>query len=204
LRKDKPRWLGAVAARASRAALSLRARFALTRPVRIVAAAFLGMAYGPMVVTAMGVIAVLAAGIVKGRPDASEVGAQLQLGAFVVAPIIGLTLGRIALGVGGIISTACVAVEGGIGAGLEWTLVGALGAALGIALISAHPVMVALALAFGGSIGGSVGFLTWLACTRRQRQPLSLKIAIAYAIALVLVAAYVSIAAGRMISMPGA
>ena len=204
LRKDRPPWLAAIASRASSAALTVKARFALTRPVRMVAAAFLGMAYGPMVVTAMGVIAALVAGFVKGRPGASELGTQLQIGAFVVAPIMGLTLGRIALGVGGIVSTACVAVEGGVGAGLEWALVAALGAALGIALGSAHPTMVALALVFGGSIGGSVGFLTWLTCTARQRRPLSLKIAIAYAIALALIAAYVLVTVDQMISMPGA
>ena len=204
LGRHPSQWLGVIASRASVALRRASQRIALTRAARMIAAALLGMAYGPMTAAVIGVMTALAVGIAKTRPDISQLGTHLLLAGFIVAPVIGLTLGYLALGIGGLVATACAAMDGGVGAGLEWAIVAGLGAALGIALTSAPPQMVALGLAFGGIIGGSVGFVTWLTCTSRQRQMLSLKAAAAYAAGLVLIAGYVLLIAGQIIAVPGA
>jgi hypothetical protein len=197
-----PRWLAVMAFRASTALRPVSYRIAHTHPVRIVAAVLLGMAYGPMTATVIGVIAALAAGIIKGRPDISQLGAHLLPAGLLVTPIIGLTVGYVALGIGGIAAAACAAVNGGIGAGLEWAIFAGLGTALGLALASAPPEIVALGLAFGGVIGGSAGFVVWLVCTSRRRLPLSLKAAGAYAIALALIAGYVLLITDQIVFVP--
>jgi hypothetical protein len=151
----------------------------------------LGASYGGMTATIVGSIAALAWGIVLGQPSVAELGDSFLLTLLVLIPVVALTAGRAALGIGAIVGVACAAVEGGIAAGLEWALVAGLGTAVGVALRLATWEAVGLALAFGGLSGGSAGLITWLVCTNRQRRSASLQTASVYGMALVLIAGFV-------------
>jgi hypothetical protein len=191
LSRYRPRWLHAIPLRLSRLVQQAQSRFLRTRPVRMVTGALLGASYGAMTATVVGTVAASAWGIILGRAAVAELGTPLLLTWLVVIPVVALTAGRAALGIGAIVGVACAAVEGGIAVGLEWALVAGLGTAVGIALRLATWEAVGFALAFGGLSGGCAGVLTWLACTNRQSQPFSLKTASVYGAALVLIAGFV-------------
>jgi hypothetical protein len=154
------------------------------------------MLYGPMTVIVLGIVGTLLPGIVKGYASLAEAGAQVLLGTVIVTPIVALTIGLLALGIGGIVGAINVAAEGGVALGLEWSLIAGLGSAIGLGIRYADLRIALLGLAGSGLIGGSVGFLTWLSCTGRRPQPLDAERAIGYSVGLVLIAAYVPVMMG--------
>jgi hypothetical protein len=173
-----------------------RIRRALHEPARILAGTLIGTVYGPMTAAALGILGTVLPGVIKSYSDIAQAGEHLLLGTLVVAPIITLTLGLVALVIGGVVGLINTVVDGGIGWGLEWSLVAGLGAAIGIGIRYETRGIALLGLAGGAIVGGSVGFLTWLTCTSRRSQPLDLKRGIGYAAGLLLIAASVSLVIG--------
>ena len=163
---------------------------AAVRPFQVAAAALLGIGYGPLVLTAVGALVALAAGLVKARPPLAELETPILLGAGLLVPTIGYSVAAFAMGTGAIVGVACALTGYGLWIGLEWAVVGALGAGIGVLLISAPtPVLIACTLG-GGLVGGSVGLLTWLCCTQRAHGHLSSHWAARAGTALALAALY--------------
>jgi hypothetical protein len=168
----------------------------LREPARVLGGAAMGMLYGPMTAIILGIVGTLLPGIVKGYADLPTAGAQVVLGTVIVTPIVAFSLGLVALGIGGIVGAINAAADGGIAMGLEWALVAGLGAGMGLGIRFADLEIALLGLAGSGLIGGSVGFLTWLSCTSKRRQPLDAERAIGYTVGLVLIAAFVPVIIG--------
>jgi hypothetical protein len=168
----------------------------LKEPARILAGTVTGMLYGPMTAAVLGIVIAVLPGVIKGYSDVAEAGAQLLLGTLIVAPIFALTIGLVALTIGGIVGAINTIIDGSIGFGLEWSLVAGLGAAAGIGIRYANLEIALLGLAGGGIVGGSVGFLTWLTCTGRHPQHIDATRGIGYGIGLVLIGALVPIVIG--------
>ena len=168
----------------------------LKEPARILAGTVTGMLYGPMTAAILGIVVAVLPGVIKGYSDVAEASAQLLLGTLIVAPIFALTIGLVALTIGGIVGAINTVIDGSTGFGLEWSLVAGLGAAAGIGIRYANLEIALLGLAGGGVVGGSVGFLTWLTCTSRRPQPIDAKHGIGYGIGLVLIGALVPILIG--------
>jgi hypothetical protein len=165
-----------------------RIRQTLKEPARILAGVLTGLIYGPMTAAVFGIVVAVLPGMIKDYSDIAQAGARLLQGTLVVAPIFALTIGLLALAIGGIVGTINTVIDGGIGFGLEWSLIAGLGAATGIGIRYANLDMALLGLAGGGVVGGAVGFLTWLTCTSKSAKTLSVRLGIAYAVGLLLVA----------------
>lgn len=185
------------------APLAAQLRRTVARPLTIAGAALLGMAYGATVSTLLGTLLALALGLVRRWPPTSEIHDVVIIGVGVLLPTIGWTVGYIALGVGAIVGASCAASGGGLWAGLEWAAVGGLGTALGLGVAYGSWHLMALGLAWGAILGGSVGLASWLCCTDRETMPVERRTLVPYAAALALIALYVPLALDWVIGTLG-
>jgi hypothetical protein len=163
----------------------------LSPPARVILAGLLGMTSAAVTVTIIATLLTLLWGIVIGNQPLKEIARGLPTATLVTIPVLGLTLGYLALGVGAVVGVACAAIGGGILAGLEWAIVAGIGVMVGIGLRYARLELLIPGLVAGILTGGSTGFLVWLVSTRRKLVPLSVKATITYAVALVLITGYI-------------
>jgi hypothetical protein len=143
-------------------------------------------------------------GIIKGRPDIEHLASHLRLNAFVTAPMMALTVGTIALGIGAIIGVVSVTARRILLAGLEWTIVGGIGVAVGFG-VRYRQLSVLLLAAFlaGAVIGGMIGFLTWLRHYTTTKAILDARALSFYILGVILIAIHTSLTAGWYIAMLG-
>lgn len=158
---------------------------------RVFLAGLLGMTSAAVTITVIATLLTLLWGIVIGDRPLAEVAKGLPTATLVTMPVLGLTLGYLALGIGAVIGIACAVIGGGLVAGLEWAIVAGIGVMVGIGLHYARLELLIPGLVAGILTGGSTGFLVWLVSTKCRLVPLSIKTAITYAIALVLITGYI-------------
>jgi hypothetical protein len=173
------------------------------RPLRIVGAALLGMAYSVTLVTVLGTLLAFALGLAKGFPPVSDVHDAVIASLSALLPTIGWTVGYVALGLGAIVGASSAAANGGFVAGLEWAAVGSVGSALGLGVAYGSWFLVAVGATWGGLLGGSVGLATWLYCTDRHTLAVERRALTPYFVALLLVALYVPLASDCLLAVPG-
>jgi hypothetical protein len=161
------------------------------------------MVYAALVSTVFGFLLAFLIGLARAWPPLSNLHDVLLIGVSVLLPVIGWTLGVLALGLGAIIGAACAASKGSLFAGLEWALVAGLGAALGLGVAYGSWDLVVYGFLWGAMTGGSVGLSTWLCCTDRETLPVERSILPPFLIALVLVALYVPLVLNWIASTPG-
>lgn len=171
--------------------LSIQLKRTLPPPVRVLLAGLLGMTYAAVTITIIATLLTLLWGIAVGSQPATQVAQGLPTAVLVTLPVLGLTLGYLALGVGAIVGVACTVIGGGIAAGLEWAIVAGIGVMVGIGLRYARLELLIPGLVAGILTGGSTGFLVWLVNTKRELVPLSISATITYAVALVLITGYI-------------
>lgn len=176
----------------------------LCRPAQILAAALVGATYAAILTSFLGVLIALVMGIIKGRPDIEHLASHLRLNAFVTAPMMALTVGTIALGIGAIIGVVSVTARRILLAGLEWTIVGGIGVAVGFG-VRYRQLSVLLLAAFlaGAVIGGMIGFLTWLRHYTTTKAILDARALSFYILGVILIAIHTSLTAGWYIAMLG-
>ena len=159
--------------------------------VRVLLAGLLGMTSAAVTITIIATLFAFVWGIANGSRPLIEIAQGLPTATLVTIPILGLTLGYLALGVGGVVGVACAVIGGGTVAGLEWAIVAGIGVMVGIGLRYARLELLIPGLIAGILTGGSTGFLVWLVSTRHRLVPLGIKAAITYAVALVLITGYI-------------
>jgi hypothetical protein len=152
------------------------------------------MVYAALVSTVLGSLLAFTLGLVAAWPPFSELHDAVLVGVSVLLPVVGWTVGILALGLGAIIGAACATVEGALWAGLEWAAVGGVGTALGLGVAYGSWDLIVLGLLWGAITGGSVGLATWLCCTDRQTLPVERSRLAPYLAALVLIAVYAPLA----------
>jgi hypothetical protein len=162
-----------------------------------------GAAYAAIITTLMSLILALLLGIVKGRPNVEQIGSHLLLNVFVTAPVLALTLGTIALGIGAIIGAASMAARSVFFAGLEWSIVGGIGVAVGFGARYPRWNMALVAFAAGSIIGGIIGVLTWLRHYTASRATFGRRAVLFCAVAIILTATYTYFTAWWCISFLG-
>lgn len=163
----------------------------LPPPARVFLAGLLGMTSAAVTITIIATLLTLLWGILIGNRPFIEVAKGLPTATLVTIPVLGLTLGYLALGIGAVVGVACAVIGGGLAAGLEWAIVAGIGVMVGIGLHYARLELLIPGLIAGSLTGGSTGFLVWLVSTKRQFVPLSIKAAITYTVALVLITSYI-------------
>lgn len=159
--------------------------------VGVLLAGLLGMTSAAVTITTIATLFVLLWGIASGNQPFVKVAQGLPTAMLVTTPVLGLTLGYLALGVGAVVGVACAVMGGGLAVGLEWAIVSGIGVMVGIGLRYARLELLIPGLIAGSLTGGSTGFLVWLVSTKRKLVPLSVKTAIIYAVALVLITGYI-------------
>jgi len=149
------------------------------------------MTSAAITITIIATLLTLIWGIAVGNQSLTEVAKGLPTAMLVTVPVLGLTLGYLALGVGAVVGVACAVLGGGLAAGLEWAIVAGIGVMVGIGLRYARLELLVPGLVAGSLTGGSSGFLVWLVSTRCRLVPLSIKATVTYAIALLLITGYI-------------
>jgi hypothetical protein len=176
------------------APLAAQLHRAVARPLRIAAGGLLGMVYAALLSTVLGSLLALVLGLIKAWPSVSELHHVVLIGLSVILPTLGWTVGVIALGLGAITGAACAASGGALWAGLEWAVIGACGAALGLGIAYGSWSLVLVGSVWAAITAGSVGLSIWLCCTDRATLPVERGILAPYLAALTLIALYVPLA----------
>lgn len=176
------------------APLAAQLHRAVARPMRIVAGGGLGMVYAALVSTVFGSLLAFLMGLATAWPSFTELHDAVLVGVSVLLPIVGWSMGILALGLGAIIGASCAASDGALWAGLEWAAVGGLGAAVGLGVAFGSWDLVLLGLVWGAITGGSAGVSTWLCCTGRKTLAVDRGTLARYLAALILIALYAPLA----------
>ena len=198
-RRHVQRWIKSLMARLKPWSVKISRR--LERPTRVLLGALTGLVYGPMTAAAVGVLSALILGILKGPPALSELGPHLLSAMLGTVLSVGWTIGFLAVGIGLVVGTLNALEHGGSFAGLEWSLVAALGTAAGLGIGYADLAISALGLIGGGIVGGAVGLLTWLSCVDKHDRSDKAHPLIGYAIGTVVIGVYVYVFSGWTLTL---